>query len=101
MDMTDPPVLWPWRRVASLALPISLVVAACDTFAPGGPSEDQLLDGFIDGMSPSQIESHLIGDEEDVMVVQLLLHGPEEAIWRNRESANALDRLGDHRGHIA
>ncbi len=48
----------------SCALLVGGLLAACDTFAPEGPAEDQLLDGTIEGMSDAQIKSHIEGDEE-------------------------------------
>ncbi|MGI9629094.1 MAG: di-heme oxidoredictase family protein, partial [Longimicrobiales bacterium] len=47
-----------------ILLAATLLLAACDTFAPDGPPEDQLLDGFIDGLSPAQVQSHIAGDIE-------------------------------------
>ena len=41
-----------------------LGATACDTFAPAGPPEQQLLDGTIEGMPASQLRQHLVGDEE-------------------------------------
>ena len=41
-----------------------LAASACDTFAPDGPAEEQLLDGTIEGMPSSQLRQHLVGDEE-------------------------------------
>ena len=43
---------------------------------------------------------HLVGDEEDVVLVEHLLHGTEETIGRGREAADTLNGLGDHAGHI-
>lgn len=41
-----------------------LAATACDTFAPDGPPEEQLLDGTIEGMPGSQLRQHLVGDED-------------------------------------
>ena len=41
-----------------------VALAGCDLLTPGGPSETQLLDGTIDGLSPTQVRQHLVGDEE-------------------------------------
>ena len=49
------------RLLGSLLL---LSASACDTFAPDGPAEEQLLDGTIEGMPGSQLRQHLVGDEE-------------------------------------
>jgi CxxC motif-containing protein (DUF1111 family) len=38
--------------------------AGCDIFMPDLPPEDQLLDGTIAGMTPSQVQQHIDGDEE-------------------------------------
>jgi CxxC motif-containing protein (DUF1111 family) len=40
------------------------VLAACDIFMPDLPAEDQVLDGTIEGMTPSQVRQHIAGDEE-------------------------------------
>lgn len=39
-------------------------LAGCDILTPDGPAEDQLLDGTIQGMTPSQVRQHIAGDEE-------------------------------------
>ena len=53
------------RRTTRLLGCLLLVAAtACDTFAPDGPPEEQLLDGTIEGMPGSQLRQHLVGDEE-------------------------------------
>jgi CxxC motif-containing protein (DUF1111 family) len=39
-------------------------LAACDIFMPDLPAEDQVLDGTIEGMTPSQVRQHIAGDEE-------------------------------------
>ena len=44
---------------------------------------------------------HLVGDEEDPVLRQDLLHRAEEPVGRRREPADALDRLGDHAGDVA
>jgi CxxC motif-containing protein (DUF1111 family) len=37
---------------------------ACDLLAPGAPSGDEVLDGTVEGMTPSQVRQHLAGDSE-------------------------------------
>jgi CxxC motif-containing protein (DUF1111 family) len=49
-------------RLAPLLLCAALV--GCDILTPDGPSADQLLDGPIEGMTPSQVRQHFAGDEE-------------------------------------
>jgi CxxC motif-containing protein (DUF1111 family) len=49
-------------HIALLALVGTL--AGCDVLAPDGPPEEQLLDGTVEGMTPSQVRQHLVGDEE-------------------------------------
>lgn len=47
--------------------PAALFVVAlggCDILMPDLPPDDQLLDGTIEGMTPSQIHQHIAGDEE-------------------------------------
>jgi CxxC motif-containing protein (DUF1111 family) len=39
-------------------------LSACDILTPDGPAKTQLLDGPIDGMTPSQVRQHFVGDEE-------------------------------------
>lgn len=38
--------------------------AGCDLLAPGAPPDDEVLDGTIEGMTPSQVRQHFAGDEE-------------------------------------
>ncbi len=38
--------------------------AGCDLITPSAPPAAERLDGFIDGMEPGQVRSHLLGDEE-------------------------------------
>ena len=45
-----------------LSLILAAIPAACDALTPAGPQEDQLLDGTIEGMTPSQVRQHLVGD---------------------------------------
>ena len=54
--------VYPTLRRWSLAL--GVILAACDALTPAGPREDQLLDGTVEGMTPSQVRQHLVGDEE-------------------------------------
>ncbi|HUF76910.1 MAG TPA: di-heme oxidoredictase family protein [Longimicrobiales bacterium] len=42
----------------------ALGLAGCDILTPSGPPEEELLDGTIAGMTPSQERQHLAGDEE-------------------------------------
>ncbi len=51
------------------------------------------------GAAPPGLD--LVGDEEDPVLVEHLLHRPEEAVRRRHEAADALDGLGDHAGHVA
>jgi len=39
-------------------------LGACDIFMPDLTAEDQVLDGTIEGMTPSQVHQHIAGDEE-------------------------------------
>ncbi len=41
-----------------------LTLAACGILTPDGPSPEELLDGTIEGMTPSQERQHIAGDEE-------------------------------------
>ena len=50
-------------RLAPLLL-LAPLLGACDLLAPAAPPEDQVLDGTIAGMSPSQVGQHVSGDEE-------------------------------------
>jgi hypothetical protein len=43
------------RAARLLRLLFLLGATACDTFAPAGPPEQQLLDGTIEGMPASQL----------------------------------------------
>ncbi|MCH7991635.1 MAG: thiol oxidoreductase [Gemmatimonadetes bacterium] len=46
-------------RITALAL-----LAGCGILTPDGPAEEFLLDGTIEGLTPSQVRQHLVGDEE-------------------------------------
>jgi len=52
------------RTTRLLGCLLLVAATACDTFAPDGPPEEQLLDGTIEGMPGSQLRQHLVGDEE-------------------------------------
>ena len=52
------------RTARPLGLLCLLAATACDTFAPDGPPQEQLLDGTIEGMPAGQLRQHLVGDEE-------------------------------------
>lgn len=45
-------------------LAAAIGTAACGVLTPDGPPEDQLLDGTVEGMTPSQVRQHIAGDEE-------------------------------------
>jgi CxxC motif-containing protein (DUF1111 family) len=40
------------------------VLSGCDVLMPDHPPDDQVLDGTIEGMTPSQLHQHIVGDEE-------------------------------------
>jgi CxxC motif-containing protein (DUF1111 family) len=46
------------------AAAVAVAFAGCDILTPDGPAEDQLLDGPIEGLTPSQVRQHFVGDEE-------------------------------------
>lgn len=50
------------RNVVAGALLASCL--ACDILTPGAPSEDDVLDGTIEGMTSDQVRQHIAGDEE-------------------------------------
>jgi CxxC motif-containing protein (DUF1111 family) len=53
------------RRADLLAVvPVVGLLVGCDIFMPDAPSSDQVLDGTIEGMTPSQVHQHVAGDEE-------------------------------------
>jgi CxxC motif-containing protein (DUF1111 family) len=45
-------------------LVVALFAGGCDAFTPAGPSVDGVLDGTIEGITPSQVRQHFDGDEE-------------------------------------
>jgi CxxC motif-containing protein (DUF1111 family) len=47
-----------------LGLGWSVCLVACDLVTPGSPREEDVLDGTIEGMTPSQVGQHLAGDAE-------------------------------------
>ena len=56
--MPERPIRLGWSLI------LVVFLAACDVLTPAGPWEDQLLDGTIEYMTPSQVRQHLVGDEE-------------------------------------
>lgn len=52
------------RRAGLLLAVVAAALAGCDTLAPEAPAETDVLDGFLDGLSPAQVQSHIKGDEE-------------------------------------
>ena len=54
----------PSRRAVPVVVLAAAGLAACDVLTPSGPPEEELLDGTIEGMTPSQVRQHLAGDEE-------------------------------------
>lgn len=52
------------RRLGGVLVLATLALSGCDILAPDGPSEDLLLAGPIEGLTPSQVRQHVIGDEE-------------------------------------
>ena len=53
---------------------------------------------ILAGAAPTGL--HLVGDEQNPVLVEHLLHLAEEAVRRGDEAAHTLDRFGDHRRHI-
>jgi len=50
---------------ARLGILLSLVVTAgCELLTPAGPPEELLLDGTVEGLTPSQVRQHFAGDDE-------------------------------------
>lgn len=52
------------RSTAALGLFAAAALAGCGVLTPDAPSEDEVLDGTIPDMLPSQVRQHLAGDEE-------------------------------------
>lgn len=46
------------------SFPLLVFVTGCDLLTPEAPSEDDVLDGTIEGMTASQVRQHFAGDEE-------------------------------------
>jgi hypothetical protein len=51
----------PWRAAALAWLS---TLAACGILTPDAPADEEVLDGTIEGMTPSQVRQHMAGDEE-------------------------------------
>ena len=51
-------------RARALAPTALAVLAGCDVFMPDLPPDAHVLDGTIEGMTPSQVHQHIAGDEE-------------------------------------
>jgi hypothetical protein len=51
-------------KSVALCVCAAVALAACGVLTPDGPDPDQVLDGTIDGMTPSQIGQHFVGDAE-------------------------------------
>ena len=45
-------------------MPLLVLLTGCGILTPEAPDEGTVLDGTIEGMTPSQVGQHLIGDEE-------------------------------------
>lgn len=52
------------RRIAVVVAALLPALAGCDLLTPDAPPENEVLDGTIDGMTPSQVRQHFVGDEE-------------------------------------
>lgn len=50
--------------LALLVFPLLTTVAGCDILTPDAPLEEDVLDGTIEGMTPSQVRQHFAGDQE-------------------------------------
>lgn len=48
----------------SLPFLVIFVTGACDAFTPSAPADEDVLDGTIEGMTPSQVGQHIQGDME-------------------------------------
>jgi CxxC motif-containing protein (DUF1111 family) len=53
-----------FRSVAPVHLLAALGLVGCEILTPSAPPEEELLDGTIEGLTPSQERQHLAGDEE-------------------------------------
>ena len=51
-------------RLRRCPIVCALLLAGCGVLTPDGPPEDQLLDGTVEGITPSQVRQHIAGDEE-------------------------------------
>lgn len=58
------PMSRPYLRALLVSCLLLSFSAACDSFTPEPPSEEEVLDGFIEGLTPAQARSHIVGDEE-------------------------------------
>ena len=45
-------------------MPLLVLLTGCGILTPEAPDEGTVLDGTIEGMTPSQVRQHLVGDEE-------------------------------------
>ena len=55
----------PTRPALTAALCLAgLGVGGCDILTPSAPAAEEVLDGTVEGMTPSQIRQHIAGDEE-------------------------------------
>ena len=62
--MPHPPSHAPRSAPALFPLLVLASLAGCDALTPSGPPAEELLDGTIEGMTPSQVRQHIAGDEE-------------------------------------
>lgn len=64
MASPHPPAPRAALALAGALLPALVGLTGCDILTPSGRPEEDLLDGTIEGMTPSQVRQHIAGDEE-------------------------------------
>lgn len=81
------------HRTTILAFAVAL--AGCDIFTPAAPADEDVLDGTIEGMTPSQVGQHIQGDEEFARVFSVADGVGPVFVAASCEQCHA----GDGKGH--
>jgi len=54
----------PNRTAFGFFVPLLVLLGACDTLTPSAPAENEVLDGFVEGLTANQRRQHITGDIE-------------------------------------
>lgn len=80
-----------------LTLAVASLSSACSALTPSAPAEEDVLDGTIEGMTPSQVGQHILGDGEFARVFSVADGLGPVFVAASCEQCHA----GDGKGHPA